>query len=219
MSAITVRGIPGSPFLRAVEVTLKEKDAAYHLHAMSPADMKTPEHYQLHPFGRIPILEHDGFRLYETQAIIRYLDDVFVHPPLTPRNPRDHARMNQIIGIIEWYLFPMVAAPIGFNRIIGPKLLGLPSDESAIAGALPMARTCFGEFSRLLGDQHYLTGESLSIADIMLGTQLDLLTATPEGQELITGTKLEPWLERLKERASFQMTEPPAILVTPALAA
>lgn len=219
MTAITVRGIPGSPFLRAVEVTLKEKDVAYHLHAMSPADMKTPEHYQLHPFGRIPILEHDGFRLYETQAIVRYLDDVFVHPRLTPGNARGRARMNQVIGIIEWYLFPMVAAPIGFNRIIGPKLLGLTSDEIAIEKAMPMARTCFSELSRLLGDQHYLTGDSLSIADVMLGTQLDLLTATSEGQELITCTNLEPWLKRLKERGSFQTTEPPAILVTPALAA
>lgn len=219
MSAITVRGIPGSPFLRAVEVALKEKDVSYHLHVMSPADMKTPEHYDMHPFGRIPIFEHDGFRLYETQAIIRYVDEIFIHPSLTPGTPKERARMNQVIGIIEWYFFPKAAAPIGFNRIIGPKLLGVPADEAAIADAMPMARTCFVELNRLLGDQPYLTGTSLSIADIMLGTQLDLLAATPEGRELIGGTKLQGWLERLRLRPSFRATEPPAALRIEALAA
>ena len=66
MSGITVHGIPGSPFLRSVEVALKEKDVPYHLRIMSPADMKTPEHLGLHPFGRIPMFEQDDFRLYET---------------------------------------------------------------------------------------------------------------------------------------------------------
>ena len=51
--------------------------------------------------------------------------------------------MNQVIGIIEWYFFPKAAAPIAFNRIIGPRLLGVPGNEAAIAEAMPMARTCF----------------------------------------------------------------------------
>jgi glutathione S-transferase len=212
MSAITVYGIPGSPFLRSVEIALKEKGAQYRLQVMTPAEMKTPEHLKLHPFGRIPIFEHDDFRLYETQAIIRYLDEIFIHPPLTPGNPKARARMNQIIGIIEWYFFPKAAAPIAFNRIIGPKLLGLPTDEAAIADAMPMARTSFAEIDRLIDGHEYLTGDHLSIADIMLGAQLDLLTTTPEGRELIGGTRLEPWLERVRTRPSFVATQPPAML-------
>ena len=212
MSNITVHGIPGSPFLRSVEIALKEKDVPYQLRAMSPADMKTCEHLERHPFGRIPMFEQDGFRLYETQAIIRYLEDIFPDTPLVPSDPRARARMNQVIGIIEWYLFPKAAAPIAFNRIIGPKLLGLPSDEAAITDAMPMARTCFAELNRLLEDQPYLAGPRFSIADIMLGTQLDLLATTPEGQQLIGGTKLEGWLERLRVRPSFQATQPPEAL-------
>lgn len=212
MSGITVYGIPGSPFLRSVEIALKEKDVPYHLHVMSPAEMKTPEHLKLHPFGRIPIFEHDGFRVYETQAIIRYLDEIFIHPPLTPGNPKDRTRMNQLIGIIEWYFFPKAAAPIAFNRIIGPKLLGLPSNEEAIAEAMPMARTAFAELDNLLGDKLYFTGETISVADIMLGAQLDLLSTTPEGSQLIAGTRLEPWLERMRSRPSFLATQPPEAL-------
>jgi glutathione S-transferase len=212
MSDIKVFGIPGSPFLRSVEVTLKEKDADYRLQAMTPAEMKTPEHLGMHPFGRIPIFEHDEFRLYETQAIVRYVDEIFPNPPLTPGNPAGRARMNQVIGIIEWYFFPKAAAPIAFNRIIGPKLLGLPSDETAIAEAMPMARTCFTELDRLLGDKPYLAGDDVSLADIMLASQLDLLCDTPEGLELISGTRLEPWLNRMRERPSFIATQPPGAL-------
>jgi len=212
MSAITVHGIPGSPFLRAVEVTLKEKGADYRLQVMSPAEMKTAEHLGMHPFGRIPIFDDGDFRLYETQAICRYVDEVFPSPPLTPGSPEARARMNQAIGIIEWYFFPKAVAPIAFNRIIGPKLLGLPSDEAAIAEALPMARTCFTELNRLLGDKAYFGGDHVSLADIMLASQLDLLCDTPEGAELIDGTRLKPWLDRMTMRPSFVATQPPAML-------
>jgi len=209
MTGITVYGIPGSPFLRSVEIALKEKEAPYHLHVMAPMETKSPEHLERHPFGRIPAFEHDGFKLYESQAIIRYLDEIFPQSPLTPGDPRQRARMNQVIGIIEWYFFPKAAAPIAFNRIIGPRLLGLAANEEAIAEAMPMARACFAELDRLLGDQPYFTGDRISIADIMLGAQLDLLSSTPEGAELIEGTRLVPWLDRMRARQSFVATQPP----------
>jgi len=213
MSGITVYGIPGSPFLRSVEIALKEKDVPYHLHVMAPTETKSPEHLARHPFGRIPAFEHDGFKLYESQAIIRYLDETFPQPPLTPGNPQQRARMNQVIGIIEWYFFPKAAAPIAFNRIIGPRLLGLPSNEEAIADAMPMARTCFAELDRLLGDQPYFAGDRISIADIMLGAQLDLFRECAEGRELIGGTaNLGSWLDRMVVRPSFIATAPPQML-------
>ena len=75
-----------------------------------------------------------------------------------------------------------------------------------------MARTCFAELDRLLGGQPYLTGERASVADIMLGAQLDLLSETPEGAELMWPTRLLPWLERMRSRPSFVATQPPAML-------
>jgi glutathione S-transferase len=211
MSDIIVHGIPGSPWLRAVEVTLKEKGVDYRLQAMSPADMRTPKHLALHPFGRVPMFEDGDFQLYETQAIMRYLDQLFPDPPLTPADPKERARMNQIVGIIEWYFFPKAAAPIVFQRIIGPALLGLPTDEGPIAEAMPMARTCFTELDHLLGDKPYLTGDSVSLADIMLATQLGLFSETPEGRELISD-RLTSWLDRMRKRPSFVATQPPEAL-------
>lgn len=213
MSGMIVYGIPGSPFLRTVESVLREKGADYELQAMSPMETKSPEYLeQRHPFGRIPAFEHDGFKLYEAQAIVRYLDRIFPEPSLTPEDPQAFARMNQVIGIIEWYFFPKAAAPIAFQRIIGPVLLGLPTDEAPIAEAIPMAKICFGEFERLLGDKPYLTGDTPTLADFMLASQLDLLSETPEGKQLLAGTKLEEWLWRMLARPSMQATEPPAAL-------
>ena len=213
MSDIKLYGIPGSPFLRSVEITLNEKGLDYQLHALKPGEHKQPDYLARHPFGRVPAFEHDGFALYETQAIIRYLDERFPHPPLIPGDAQRRARMNQVIGIIEWYFFPKAAAPIAFNRIIGPRLLGLPGDEAAIAEAMPMARTCFAELDRLLGQQPYFTGNSVSLADIMLGAQLDLFTECPEGRELMSSTaNLTPWLERMLARPSFVATQPPQVL-------
>jgi glutathione S-transferase len=213
MSDIQVFGIPGSPFLRSVEITLREKGLDYQLHAMRPGEHKSEDYLKRHPFGRVPAFEHDGFSIYETQAILRYLDEVFPSPPLTPGNPKARARMNQVIGIIEWYFFPKAAAPIGFNRIIGPRLLGLAGDEAAIAEAMPVARTCFTELGHLLGDKAYFGGDSVSLADIMLAAQLDLFGECPEGRELIDSTaNLRPWLKRMTARPSFAATLPPPML-------
>ncbi|HEY8434574.1 MAG TPA: glutathione S-transferase family protein [Sphingomicrobium sp.] len=213
MSNINVFGIPGSPFLRSVEITLREKDVDYQLHSIAPGEHKQPEYLARHPFGRIPAFDHDGFTIYETQAIIRYIDEVFPTPPLTPGDANAGARMNQVIGIIECYYFPKAGAPIGFNRIIGPRLLGIPGDEQAIAEAMPMARTCFAQFERLLGDKPYLTGDTISLADIMLGAQLDLFMECAEGRELIREARnLDRWLERMRARPSFATTHPPAML-------
>ncbi len=213
MSGITIYGIPGSPFLRSVEIGIREKGLDYRLHALAPGEHKQPEHLARHPFGRVPAFEHDGFAIYETQAILRYLDDVFPTPPLTPSDLRQRTRMNQVIGIIEWYFFPKAAAPIAFNRVIGPRLLGVPGDDQAVADAMPMGRTCFEVLDGILGDQAYFGGDHVSIADIMLAAQLDLFRECPEGRELIDGTtNITPWLERMLARPSFVETQPPAIL-------
>jgi glutathione S-transferase len=209
MSEFIVHGIPGSPYMRAVEVALREKSVPYRVRAMSPGEHKGPEYLALHPFGRIPAFEHGDFRLYETQAIVRYIDDVIPAPPLVPTDPCLTARMNQIIGINDWYFFPLVGRAIVFNRIVGPKLLNLPVDEAAIAAAVPEGRRCIGELERLLGEQPFLAGERLSLADVLLAPQLDFFAATPEGASILAGTRLSKWLARMNARPSMIATPRP----------
>jgi glutathione S-transferase len=147
---------------------------------------------------------------------VRYIDDVIPSPPLEPTDPRLAARMNQIIGINDWYFFPLVARAIVFHRIIGPKLLGLPPDEAAIAAAVPHGQLCVRELERLLADQPFLAGDRLTLADALVAPQLDLFNATPEGASMLTGTKLSSWLARMSARPSMIATQPAKALHTAA---
>jgi glutathione S-transferase len=202
MTQFTVYGIPGSPYVRAVQMGLEEKGAKYRLHALDFGESKSPQHLERHPFGRVPAFEHDDFRLYESQAILRYLDDVIPEPTFEPADARLAARMNQIIGLNDSYLYPQTTV-IVVQRIIGPLFLGRATDESAIAAALPQTRACIAELERLLGSQPFMAGEQLSIADLMLAPNLDNLAATPEGKSLLRGTRLEAWLARMNTRPSM----------------
>src|ERR1700754_1695889 len=97
MAEFIVHSVPGSPFGRSVLATLEEKRAPYRLAAVASGTMKTPEYLALHPFGRVPVMEHDGFRLYETQAILRYLDRLIAQPSLTPTDIKRVTRMDQVM--------------------------------------------------------------------------------------------------------------------------
>jgi glutathione S-transferase len=212
MSDFVIHGHPASPFLRSVCLCLQEKGAPYRIQQMAVGEMRGETHRARHPFGRIPVLEHGSYWLYETQAIVRYIDALLPLPALQPTDPQAIGRMNQIIGINDWYLFPQVARIIVFHRIVGPVLLGLTPDEAAIAAAVPDARRCLGELDRLLGEQSFLAGAQLSLADLMLAPQLAYLAATPEGSTILKDTALLAWLERMKGRASMQATMSPEAL-------
>jgi glutathione S-transferase len=207
MADFIIHSFPGSPFGRAVMAALEEKAAPYRLAPLAPGAARSPEHLARHPFGRVPALEHDGFALYETQAILRYLDRVLPQPALTPADPRLAARMDQVMNINDWYLFQGVGNVIVFHRVVGPRLMGLTPDEAAISAAMPKAHLVFGELARLLGDQDYFAGDNVSLADLMVAPAVDFFTATPEWSQLgAPHQNLVAWLQRMEARPSMQAT-------------
>ena len=207
MQEFTVHSIPGSPFGRTVLAMLEEKGASYRLSPVAPGTFRSPQHLARHPFGRVPVLEHDGFSLYETQAILRYLDRVLPAPALTPADPRRASRMDQVMNVNDWYLFQGVGNVIGFQRVIGPMLMGLTPDEAVIAAAMPQARAVFEELARLLGEQPYFAGDAVSLADLLVAPQIAFFTQTPEWSELGTPhANLVAWLARMEARPSMKAT-------------
>jgi glutathione S-transferase len=206
MAPIIVHGIPGSPYVRMPLLACEEKGAPYRIAAMQFGQNKTPQYLARHPFGRIPVIEHDGFWLYESAAIIRYIDQVFPGTSLTPADPKAQARMNQVMGIVDWYVMPTITAAIGWNRIIAP-MIGRPVDEAAVANALPGATTCIRALEQLLGNSPYVAGNSVSLGDLMLIAHLELFPASPEGAAILNGSPLLGWIERMRARPSVQATE------------
>lgn len=207
MSEFTVYSIPGSPFGRSVLAALEEKRAAYKLVPVAPGTFRSEVHLARHPFGRVPVIEHGDFRLYETQAILRYIDRILTEPSLTPNSAQARARMDQAMAINDWYLFQGVANVIVFHRIVSPRLMGGVPDEGAIAEAMPKAETVIAELSRLLGEQPYFAGEQFSLADLHLGTQISMLADTPEWARLASlASNIDRWLKRVEARPSFRAT-------------
>lgn len=206
MSTVVIHGIPGSPYVRMPLLACEEKGAPYQLAVMQMGQTKSAEHLARHPFGRIPAMEHDGFWLYETAAIIRYVDQVFTGTSLTPNDAKVQARMNQVMGIVDWYVMPSISAGIGWNRVIAPRF-GLPVDEAAVANALPGATTCIRALEQLLGRQAFMAGKAISLADLMLFAHLDMFPMSAEGAALMKDSPLLTWLERMRARPSAQATE------------
>jgi len=207
VSSFVVHTIAGSPAARAVMAALIEKGASFRVAGLTPGAHKMEPHLSRHPFGKMPVLEHGDFSLYETQAILRYLERILPSPPLIPEEPKDAARMNQVMGISDWYLFQGVNNVIGFHRIVGPRLMGLTPDEAAISAAMPRAHVVFGELSRLLGERAYLVSQGVTLADLMVAPHMDFLAQTPEWSTLTLGrSNLVEWLGRMNERKCMQLT-------------
>ena len=198
MQDFVVHGIPGSPFVRAVLLTLDEKGAPYRLARMAMGEHKAPPHLARHPWGRIPVLGRPAVEF-------RYLDAVLPEPRMRPAEPRDAARVDQLMNIVDWYLFQQVLAKIVFQRVLVPMRGGTP-DETVITEAMPSARLCIATLTDMLGTQTWFVGDAPTLADMMLGPTLAALAATPEGAELMAGTPLLVYLDRMNARASMQRT-------------
>ena len=209
MTDFVVYGIPGSPYLRSALLGLEEKSTSYRLAVLGRdiGGARSEEHLQRHPFGRFPILEQGDFRLYETQAILRYLDAALPGVALQPKDARAVARMSQIAGIVDWYVFPYISQAITAERFLSQRFWNRGPNEANIARALPHARLCLQELARLQGTAEFLAGDTLSIADLMVAPQLQFFRGTPEAEELMQGTALDAWLKRMHARPSMQATE------------
>ena len=128
MSDLIVYGFPRSTFVNIVRLVLTHKEVPYTFHDLEP-EMGKPSHLALHPFNRVPILRHGDFTVYETSAIVSYLEESFPEPALQPKSVRDRARMNQWISAVNSYYYPYMIYHVSHERNVFPER-GIPSDEN-----------------------------------------------------------------------------------------
>jgi len=204
MAETILFGSPGSPYVRSARLTLEEKGAPYEFSDVPFGTWGQMPHLARQPFGRIPAFEHQGFPLYETQAIVRYIDAVFPGERLQPADPRQAARMNQAIGIVDSYVFPNISYGISFQRLIAKRVSMVP-DEAKVEASLPKARVCLEALDQLKGDNKFLAGAALSLADLMLAPHYFYFQLTPEGRDLLgPHERLRRWWQAMESRESVR---------------
>ncbi len=197
---------PGySTYTRSARLTLEEKGVPYSREEVTTltqfvTEGMPKEQLARHPFNKVPAFEHDGNMLYETPAIERYVDEAFDGPSLQPSGALGRARMTQVIGVADCYAYDSWDMQIVIPRLVVP-MMGGTTDEAAVEAALPEARKTADALETLIGDQSFMAGESLSLADLHLVPIMVYFAMAPEGAQILEGApKLAGWLERMKAR-------------------
>lgn len=198
-----VFGAAYSVYVKAVRLTLWAKQVPYELVEVDvfAAGGVPLEYLSRHPFGRIPSLEHGDFRMYETAAICRYIDEAFSGPQLQPSTPSSRAVMGQAISIMDSYAYRSLVWGIYVERIDQPQR-GLAPDPGKIEAARQLGRTCLNALENLAARGDWLAGDTLSLADLHAAPMFALFMKTPDARELMAPNKrLATWWARISEHA------------------
>ena len=204
MSDPIVYGFPRSTFVNIVRLVLTHKEVPYRFHDLDP-EMGKPSHLALHPFDRVPILRHGDFTVYETSAIVAYIDETFLRHPLQPRSIPDRARMDQWISMVNSYYYPYMIYHVTHERLVFPEL-GIASDEKVVAHALPKVELGLQVAERQLAHgKDYLLGSELTLADFYLLPSTFAFSLTDEGKAMYPKyPAFSRWRERMEALPSVR---------------
>jgi glutathione S-transferase len=206
MTGIVLYGFDGSTYVRTVRMLLAEKGAHYEQVPVNvlKGEPRQPEHVARHPFGKVPVLDHDGFRIIETGAIAPYLDEVLPGPSFTPDSSKDRARMRMAMGIVDSYGYGALIAVAGYHLF--PDFIG-GADEEARQHAIAGSRRVLQELMKLRGDSSFIAGERPSLGDFYVAPICFLVSLTPDANELFAVDGLAGWWEQIQAMPSYQATE------------
>jgi len=208
MADITLWGFNGSTYVRTVKMVLAEKNVVGFKQVplnVLEGEPKTPEHLERHPWGKVPVLDYDGFRILETTAITRFLNDVLPGKSLIPATPRDRARMDMIVGLVDSY---------GYNALLGgvaayhlfPDFVGGKNEEVRKKG-LEDGRKVIRLAMQTKAQSPFIAGD-LSLADLYLAPILFYVSLTPDKEQAFEGPGFDDWWGRVQALDSFRSTQP-----------
>jgi glutathione S-transferase len=199
---------PASQHARRVHMAVLELGLANEVE-MKPVDFSKGEHMQppyfggVNPMGKVPTLEEDGFKLFESNAILIYLAE---KKPgvLYPTDARGRADVNRWL-FWESAHFGRACITLTWERVVKPMLLKQQTDEHLVAqGVRELQR-----FAKVLDDQlegrEYVAGK-LSIADLALASIT--MYRAPAQMDFSAFPRVAAWLSRIEARDSWKQTQP-----------
>ncbi len=211
MANLTVYGPGFSTQVRTVRLTLAEKEIPYDLVEFNFLEGMPAEHLARQPFGKVPSIDDEGFELYETAAICRYLDEKIEGQKLQPSLVQERAQMTQIINILDNYAYDALITRTVIPRVVVP-MMGGESDESVITGAKDDAEKSLTVLDNVIGEKKFLIGDNITLADLHLVPIYTYYQLTPDSIELLeTKNNLRRWFDTIKERPSVAELCPPEL--------
>jgi glutathione S-transferase len=193
---------PLSTFSRRVLITFAEKQIA---HELVVVDMAARQHRQqpylsLNPYGRVPTLQEDDFILFESIAILNYLEATRPTPPLVPADARGRALVDMHMKLCDLQLTRYA------GTIIFPKRF-LPKERwynVAMAEAKAEIEKHLAILDNHLAHKTYLVAEQFSVADVCYMPFLEFLPL----MEIAPPAAVAAWSQRLLARPSAAATRP-----------
>ena len=205
MSDLEIIGAPQSTFVRSVRIACEEKGVPYRL---TPARPHSPEVDAIHPLGKIPVMKHGTFALFESRAIVAYVDRAFPGPRLFPDDARECALIEQWVSIANTAIIPKANAYLQgyfFSRAAD----GRP-DRGAIEALWPEVRAHMDLLDEAVKATGHLVASQFTYADMNLLPVLAYLRRCPESSAALAESgALGGYFVRHSQRASVKATEPP----------
>lgn len=204
-ATITVYGNPRSTYVRTVRMALAEKGVAYRHELAAPHSEAI---LSICPFGRVPAFRDGDFTLYETSAIVRYIDESFDGTALVASNPWARTRMEQYVSLINCHGYDAMVRRYVLQYIFPKGADGKP-DRQLIDKAVPEIKQQLETFDQAYGARDYLVGAEMTMADLLLAPIVFYLAQFPEGKALLAAA---PNVSRahaaMAQRESFKATAP-----------
>ena len=191
---------PISANARRVWITLLEKQIPFEPIIVNlDGEQFQSEFTAINPLQRVPAIVDNELRIFESLAILDYLEAKYPIPELMPKELDELAisRMISMVSVTE-----LQPAAITLTK----QLLGLEVDPTSVEKARQRAIAILQFFEDAIGDRPYFTGTTFTIADIVAGTLVP--STSMFGISLDPYPRLNAWIDRLSQRESFQQTAP-----------
>jgi glutathione S-transferase len=169
---IKLYGIAFSNNVNKVRYCLNYLGLSYDWAQTNPmqGENKTAEFLSISPTGKIPAIEVDGFKLFESNTIIRYLAATR-HSPIYPDDLKKRATVDAWLDYVSIHVMAALGR-VFFNRVMAP-MMGKAVDESSLQTGLEFLTQYFPILEARLSKNACLAGAEFSLADINLLAALD----------------------------------------------
>lgn len=192
-------GNPASTCTRKVLFTLNETNTPYEFTVVDFAkgEHKAQPHLSRQPFGQVPALDDDGFALYESRAMVRYIDEKAGFK-LTPKDIKQRAVMEQWISV-ETSNFTAPAMTFIYHVVFQR-----PQKAEDLEKASERLDLCCGIVDKALANKNWLAGDQISLAEVTYAPYIEYGMLTDAKNIFSKHSNLMSWWNRISERPAWR---------------